>query len=698
MNMDKVQDEYDALLARRNELLALEQRLEARKREAYANAIWATDSEQTKVKTAKEDADTLARMLTLIKAQSGTSDKPNPNGFKSAADVYAEMGDFNEKNGVFSTVNSAADVAMEEAVKEEKVAPDDKPTPDNEKYHDELAKIFKKFPVLSNYTFRPVVVDDDRTVANNAEYIIDQSDGSILKSGNKVPSNSPLLGKIDWRLTFERIRDKIESIGRATIKISNVADDVAMKELFKRWRDNARRIKESDFRGERLDDAQTAAMDQYMAPYLENMNDEQRLEYARKLFGDEKAGNKRELEDSAVSLDTRVEKKSPETAQIVFKEKVQYLYDNIANIEALKIRPYVFTKGGLGDNELSNTVYLGKKMVFYLIADGRKYKQTDVKSLSNKINWERTLGYAISRLEDALRKLNIMAGQEENPKKQANSFKEIQHIMDVIKTVDPEHQLFLPSSYRTPAPKGKSEPTLTAAKEVKDFVYEPPAGKGLVGRGLKGAGVVAPRNKNRSYNLADIEGSGTASDLKYKRIGTKFIRKADLLNNRLKLVFPNRTSVGPIRDMSDELTAMVKDLLYNDNISQQAYRALPIEDQRVFYEIVKKTHVDHTLQTPMEDPRLTLRAEFGKLRGEIALAHYYKMIVLNPKLFKPGSSYGNQATANVNELKQILSELSVKDSVVDTPKQHPPPEWIHGKKAGGTIWANEARKPKTFKL
>ncbi|GMF49624.1 unnamed protein product [Phytophthora lilii] len=92
MNMDKVQDEYDALLARRNELLALEQRLEARKREAYANAIWATDSEQTKVKSATEDADTLTRMLTLMKTQSSTSDKPNPNGFKTIGDMYGDLG------------------------------------------------------------------------------------------------------------------------------------------------------------------------------------------------------------------------------------------------------------------------------------------------------------------------------------------------------------------------------------------------------------------------------------------------------------------------------------------------------------------------------------------------------------------------------------------------------------------------------
>ncbi|GLE11854.1 hypothetical protein PINS_up024601, partial [Pythium insidiosum] len=55
----------------------------------------------------------------------------------------------------------------------------------------------------------------------------------------------------------------------------------------------------------------------------------------------------------------------------------------------------------------------------------------------------------------------------------------------------------------------------------------------LRGRGLKGAG--------RVYNLREIEGTGIASDLKYKRLGSKFIRVSDLHDNKLKLVYPNRT-------------------------------------------------------------------------------------------------------------------------------------------------------------
>jgi hypothetical protein len=75
------------------------------------------------------------------------------------------------------------------------------------------------------------------------------------------------------------------------------------------------------------------------------------------------------------------------------------------------------------------------------------------------------------------------------------------------------------------------------------------------------------------------------------------------------------------------------------------------------------------------------------------------MIVINTKLFKPGNSYANQANANIAELKKILTGLTVKDSMVPEPKQHPSPDWINGRKQGGTVWAREERrKPKTFKL
>jgi len=237
---------------------------------------------------------------------------------------------------------------------------------------------------------------------------------------------------------------------------------------------------------------------------------------------------------------------------------------------------------------------------------------------------------------------------EKDPEKRIELQNEIEDILDILKTADPGQgmsaeylQKLPPSAFDTPAAKPKQEPSISAKK---DFVYE---GKGLVGRGLKGAG--------RPYNLADIEGSGRASDLKYKRIGTKFIRKADLNNNRLKLVFPSRNSVGPLRSMSNELTEMVKDLLYNDNISQQAYHALSVEDQGVFYEIVQKTHVNHTLQTPMIDPRIELKAEFDKIRGEIAWGNDNQDMLR--ELYRLATDMFEQKMITNKEFKSIMSAL-----------------------------------------
>jgi hypothetical protein len=334
------------------------------------------------------------------------------------------------------------------------------------------------------------------------------------------------------------------------------------------------------------------------------------------------------------------------------------LFDSIYGMESLQIKPYVMDK--TGNIKESTKVYLGPKMEYYSLKTNKVFNTADPGKITSSINWEATLNLVIHELGIGARALTNQAKYESSPKKRANTMKEVKHILAMIKQVDPKQgaeqealSAFPITSFDTPAARPKQEPTISAEK--KDFVYERPAGKGLVGRGLRGAGTAGARTKNRAYNLADIEGSGKASDLKYKRLGTKFIRKADLNNNRLKLVFPNRTSVGAIRAMSPELTEMVKDLLYNDNISQQAYRALSVEDQRVFYEIVQKTHVNHTLQTPMIDPRIELKAEFDKLRGEIALGNDNPDMLR--ELYRLATDMFEQKMITNKEFKSIMSAL-----------------------------------------
>lgn len=148
-------------------------------------------------------------------------------------------------------------------------------------------------------------------------------------------------------------------------------------------------------------------------------------------------------------------------------------------------------------------------------------------------------------------------------------------------------------------------------KRTMDDMLTKLEGKGtrLRGRGLQGAG--------RVYNLRDIEGSGIASDLKYKRLGSKFIRVADLHANKLKLVYPNRTQVGKIRTISPTLSKLINELLFQHDINQQIYNDLPIADKRLFHEILRLTHLQHQFSTPLADPMETLQAEFDKLRSQV---------------------------------------------------------------------------------
>lgn len=134
----------------------------------------------------------------------------------------------------------------------------------------------------------------------------------------------------------------------------------------------------------------------------------------------------------------------------------------------------------------------------------------------------------------------------------------------------------------------------------------------LRGRGLMGAG---------AKNLREIEGTGTASDLKYKRLGSKFIRVKDLRENRLKLVYPNRTPVGKLRDIDPKLSKLIDRLLFDKDIDQHLYGQLSIDDKKLFCEILKSTHLQHQFSNALEDPIESLRAEFDKLVGQVQLGN-----------------------------------------------------------------------------
>lgn len=683
-NFDNKQDRS----SKQQELLARierDQRLEAMKREAYANAIWATDSEDSKTKDATETGDTLARVVAAMRAAASTSNKKTPpSGFSSVGDIYDAMGDASP--GVFSpSVNNSADATeapapgadapmleepmmTEEPLLEEKEKSPRDPAID-EQYRKDIAHLFELRPFLSNYVFKPVIVRDGEIQEHT--YFIRPSDGHIINDkGNRIKATNPLLQEIDWRATFDAIQDKASRINRGSLAIQGVAADVRRKRLFDLWKEytaKSRNTRLVDQLGVD-DDLESKAIVDYKDFDMDNATPDETLQFFNWLQSrgytpseaddtpDELSAsdldtqirvNKRGLEDSTVSLDTRSTKKSPELKNLTERGRVQYLFDNIEGLNTMKIQPYINKNGEVVRSEKA---YLGPDLKVFIIASDISYKNQ--KQANKQINWPRTLSLVIDIVANYIRGYSRVIKAEKDPEKKIEMQNEIEDLLDVLKIADPEQgkavellQKLPPSSYDTPAPKLKQAPTISAEK--KDFTYEPPAGKGLVGRGLKGAG--------RPYNLADIEGSGRASDLKYKRLGSKFVRKADLNNNRLKLVFPSRNSVGPLRSMSNELTEMVKDLLYNDNISQQKYRALSVEDQRVFYEIVQKTHVNHTLREPMIDPRIELKAEFDKLRGEIALGNDNPDMLR--ELYRLATDMFEQKMITNKEFKSIMSAL-----------------------------------------
>ncbi|GLE05529.1 hypothetical protein PINS_up014552, partial [Pythium insidiosum] len=115
--------------------------------------------------------------------------------------------------------------------------------------------------------------------------------------------------------------------------------------------------------------------------------------------------------------------------------------------------------------------------------------------------------------------------------------------------------------------------------------------------------------------------TGVSSALKYKKIGSKYIRIPDLRQNRLKLVYPNRSQVGKIIDISPKLSNLINELVFDQNVNQQVYDELSLADKKLFHEILKLTHMQYQFRDPLSDPLETLRAEYDKLRSQIAIGN-----------------------------------------------------------------------------
>ncbi|POM77024.1 Hypothetical protein PHPALM_5659 [Phytophthora palmivora] len=125
-----------------------------------------------------------------------------------------------------------------------------------------------------------------------------------------------------------------------------------------------------------------------------------------------------------------------------------------------------------------------------------------------------------------------------------------------------------------------------------------------LGRGLRGAGYIKKDLRERDGNPIKYHSRrGFYSSLAYKRIGTKFVHLPKLNEGLLKVVYPNRSNVGPQRNISADLTKLIKSLLFDGNIDQPLYDSMSMNDKRVFHELLRITHTQHSLRDPIKDPR-----------------------------------------------------------------------------------------------
>ncbi|KAG2796885.1 hypothetical protein PC118_g21730 [Phytophthora cactorum] len=113
--------------------------------------------------------------------------------------------------------------------------------------------------------------------------------------------------------------------------------------------------------------------------------------------------------------------------------------------------------------------------------------------------------------------------------------------------------------------------------------------------------------------------------------------------------------MGPRRDITKELTEMLKDLVYNQNISQAAYEKLSVDDQKLFKEILRITHVQHAFRDELPDPLGSLKMEYDKLKGELMLGNDNPDIRKQLKIFCV-DMFSNKLISD-SEFKDVISRL-----------------------------------------
>ena len=320
------------------------------------------------------------------------------------------------------------------------------------------------------------------------------------------------------------------------------------------------------------------------------------------------------------------------SSQVDTKEEavaaMQTIYSKLPWIDMLEIKPIQNYRDGPRKSE---SYMFGDNMEFYTVKGNKKVSGKAKSDLINSINWMMTLNEIISQLETYDQMLfDIMNDTDINmkahaPEEYKNMNAKRKAIGDTLKALNVN------------AMSGRAD----VSDEVRGFVNSK---LNLRGRGLMGAGtrrveqtaqqreaqvsqipeawqLRAPAQPRRVKNLRDIEGSGSASDLKYKRLGSKYIRVGDLKQNKLKVVYPNRTPLTPLREINPKLAELINKLVFENDIDQRLYGQLSVADKKLFTELLKATHLQHQFSNTPEDPLEALKSEFDKLRGQLMLGN-----------------------------------------------------------------------------
>lgn len=100
---------------------------------------------------------------------------------------------------------------------------------------------------------------------------------------------------------------------------------------------------------------------------------------------------------------------------------------------------------------------------------------------------------------------------------------------------------------------------------------------------------------------------------------------------------------------------MIRTLVYKNQIDQDSYDTLNIDDKKLLKEFLAITHLQYNFHDKLTNPLEIFRAEYDKLKGELDLGND------NPSIIKQLKSltvdmYSNRLISD-NEFKEIIMRL-----------------------------------------